>query len=348
MNGTPVVSVVTPVYNGEEYLAECVESVMAQTYPHWEYVIVNNRSTDRSRAIAERYAEQDPRIRVHSNEHFVDVVQSHNIAVRQISQDSVYCKMVHADDWLFPDCLRQMVEVAEAHPTVGIVGAYRLDGVDGVEVGCTGLPYPTPFISGRALGRRTLLGAPGVFGSANSVLYRSQCVRERNPMFNESDFHADTDACLSILRTWDFGFVHQVLTYTRRHPATQTSFAEAMNTYQASELRHLVRYGPTYLTPDEFDRCLKRILARYCRFLAKSVTGPRAAEVWRYHLAAMANVGYPLDWGKMMRALGPFFGYAVTHPVATLRLGLRLVGLDGGGAGRKSRRKEVLEPRSPE
>ena len=35
--------------------------------------------------------------------------------------------MVHADDWLFPECIMQMVKVAEAHPSVGIVGAYRLD-----------------------------------------------------------------------------------------------------------------------------------------------------------------------------------------------------------------------------
>ena len=60
----PLVSVVTPVYNEEKNLAECIESVLAQTYPNWEYVIVNNCSTDRSLQIAESYAAQDKRIRV--------------------------------------------------------------------------------------------------------------------------------------------------------------------------------------------------------------------------------------------------------------------------------------------
>jgi glycosyltransferase involved in cell wall biosynthesis len=50
----PLVSVVTPFYNTERYLAECIESVLAQTYPIFEYILVNNRSTDASRDIATR------------------------------------------------------------------------------------------------------------------------------------------------------------------------------------------------------------------------------------------------------------------------------------------------------
>ena len=319
----PLVSVVTPVYNYDQYLAECVESVLAQTYENWEFVIVNNRSTDRSGDIAEHYAQKDARIRVHHNIDFVDTYPNHNIACRQISADSVYCKVLCADDWIFPDCLERMVEVAEAHPTVGIVGAYRIDGV---EVGCDGLPYPTPLISGRELGRLTLLGSVGVFGSGSSVLYRSECVRARNPMYDESDNHADTAACLDILRTWDFGFVHQVLTYTRRHPGANTSFAEIMNTYIAGGLRHLLRFGPAYLTRQEYDECLKRSIEGYYRFLAKSITEPRAAEVWKYHRAVLAQAGYSLEKRRMLRVLLPFWAYALKHPAAALRLGLRLIG----------------------
>src|SRR5206468_7458596 len=120
----PLVTVVTPVYNGEKYLTECIESVLAQTYQNWEYIIVNNCSTDRSLEIAQSYAEQDVRIRIHNNQEFVGKEANENIAFRQISPASTYCKMVHADDWLFPECIARMVAVAETNSTVGIVGAY--------------------------------------------------------------------------------------------------------------------------------------------------------------------------------------------------------------------------------
>src|SRR6476660_9156223 len=122
----PLVSVLTPVYNGEQYLAECIDSVLAQTYQNWEYCIVNNCSTDRTLDIAQKYADKDKRIRIHNNTTFVGCDANGNIAFRQISPNSKYCKVVHADDWLFSDCIMQMVELAEANPNVAIVGAYAL------------------------------------------------------------------------------------------------------------------------------------------------------------------------------------------------------------------------------
>ena len=326
MTHMPLVSVVVPVYNYDEYLGECIESVLTQTYSNWELVVVNNCSTDRSGDIAEQYAQKDPRIRVHHNTEFVDTYRNHNIACRQIAPDSSYCKVLCADDWMFPECLERMVAVAQAHPTIGIVGAYRIDGV---EVGCDGLPYPTPFISGRELGRLTLLGSVGVFGSGSSVLYRSECVRARPGLYDEADNHADMAACLDILRTWDFGFVHQVLTYTRRHPVANTTYAEIMNTYVAGELRHLLRYGPDYLTREEYAQCLERVLGRYYRFLALSLTQSRVAEVWAYHRAALREAGHPLDRKRMIKAVMPYWGYALTHPKQVSALALRLLGFSG-------------------
>lgn len=328
MNHMPLVSVVVPLYNYEQYLPECIESVLAQTYANWDLVVVNNCSTDRSGTIAEQYAQKDARIRVHHNTEFVDTYRNHNIACQQIAPDSQYCKLLCADDWMFPECLERMVEVAEAHPTAGIVGAYRIDGPDGREVGCDGLPYPTPFIAGRELGRLTLLGAIGMFGSGSSVLYRSECVRAREAMYDEADNHADVAACLEVLRTWDFGFVHQVLTYTRRHPAANTTYAEIMNTYIAGGLRHLLRYGPDYLTREEYAMRLEQLMVRYYRFLAKTLTQPRAAEVWAYHRAALREAGYPLERSRMLKAVLPFWGYALTHPQMAWALALRLIGRD--------------------
>ena len=111
MESSPLVSVVTPFYNTREFLAECIESVLRQTYTNWEYILVDNCSTDGSSDIAEQYAARFPEtIRLIHTASFLSQVRNYNFALSHISHDSKYCKMVQADDWIFPDCLRSMVE----------------------------------------------------------------------------------------------------------------------------------------------------------------------------------------------------------------------------------------------
>ncbi|MDH3601771.1 MAG: glycosyltransferase, partial [Candidatus Tectomicrobia bacterium] len=228
----PFVSVVTPVYNGEQYLSECIESVLAQTYMNWEYIIVNNCSTDSTPDIAQEYTHRDARIRLYHNETLLEMIPNWNHALRQISDHSKYCKVIHADDWLFPDCLTQMVRTAEAYPNVGLVGSYDLDGN---WVRLDGLPYPSHCVPGRELCRsyffyNSNLGGIRVFGSPSCLLIRSEQIQKREKFYNESNFNADSEACCNVLQDTDFGFVHQILTYTRNHEDRQTSFVNRYNT----------------------------------------------------------------------------------------------------------------------
>lgn len=173
---SPLVSIVTPVYNGERYLEECVESVLRQTYTQWEYLIVNNCSVDSTHDIAERYAKRDGRVRVYHCKQFVGVIESHNRAFRLISPNSKYCKVVSADDWLFPDCVARMVNLAEANPSVGIVGSYTLSGGGALwRVKFDGLPYERTVVSGREACRWHLLGGHYFLGmpSICSISVRS-------------------------------------------------------------------------------------------------------------------------------------------------------------------------------
>ena len=78
-NPQPLVSVITPVYNEEAYLAECIDSVISQDYQNWDYTIVDNCSTDRSFEIAKSYAGKDSRIKVVRNDAFVSAIENHNL-----------------------------------------------------------------------------------------------------------------------------------------------------------------------------------------------------------------------------------------------------------------------------
>lgn len=296
----PLVSVLTPVYNGESYLSECIESVLAQTYQNWEYCIVNNCSTDQTLEIAEAYAKKDKRIRIHNNSDFVGVGQNGNIAFRQIASNSMYCKVVHADDWLFPECLMKMVELAEAHSTVAIVGAYSLVGD---RVAWDGLPHTSSVVSGREISRWTLLGKPYVFGSPTALLLRSDLVRASESFYDESNSHRDSEACLRILRSWDFGFVHQVLTYIRIREADGRTFSKWYNTYLPNNIDRLQKFGPAVLSQAELSARLKYYLAIYYDYLAVSVFMLREKEFWAFHREKMESMGHPLSLPRLAVAV---------------------------------------------
>ncbi len=325
----PFVSVLTPVYNGEKYLAECIESVLAQEYDNWEYVIVNNRSTDRTLDIILEYAKREPRIRICENDEFLPVMQNLNNAFRQISPRSKYCKVVHADDWLFPNCLRRMVEVAEENSSVGMVGAYGLKG-DRVEM--DGLPISKTVFNGREIARAYLfhiakLGGIWVFGSPTSTLIRSDLVRQRDRFYDESDNHGDTSVCCELLRESDFGFVHQVLTYTRQHAERQTAFADRYLTNVSGEFKILFKYGRLFLSDEEFDQCLRCALNNYYLMLAQSFFQKRDSDFRRFHYQTLEELGFPIRSSKLIKALASEVLSMLLRPTETWqRVRLRLLG----------------------
>ena len=296
-SATPRVTVITPVYNGEAYLDECIESVLKQTYSNWDYVIVNNRSTDRTLEIANAWAAREPRIRVSTNAEFVDVIQNHNIAVREVAADSRWCKILQADDWLFPDCLAEMVAVGEAHPRAGIVGSYVLHGQ---VLRGDGLPYPSPVMSGRDICRLNLLGRVYTFLSPTVLMIRTDVLRSREKYYLEGHLHADVMACYDSLRATDFGFVHKILSFVRRHEQSLTSSqAKRYNLLDLANTEMLIHYGPQFLTPAEFDARLKKQLRRYYDSLAYALyrSGERG-KIWEQHAKRMAAAGRPLSaWG---------------------------------------------------
>jgi glycosyltransferase involved in cell wall biosynthesis len=274
------VSVVTPFYNTEDYLGECIESVLAQSYDNWEYVLVNNRSTDRSLEIAQKYAAKDKRVRIVNNDTFLSQVQNYNHALTQISPTSKYCKVVQADDWIFSDCLTRMVEVAETNPAVGVVGAY---GLFGPNVYLYGLPYPSTVVSGREICRLFFLDRIYLFGTPTSLLIRSDLIRARRPFYDEASPLEDGEICFELLKTCDFGFVHQVLTYSRRDNESILSSIKAYDPLLLLELMVLNKFGHTYLSDAEYRRCSRSVRRRYFRLIGENVLRQRPKKFWEFH-----------------------------------------------------------------
>jgi hypothetical protein len=182
--------------------------------------------------------------------------------------------------------------LAESHPTVAIVGAY---GLVGTKVEWQGLPYPSTRVPGRELCRSRLRGGPYVFGTATSLLFRSDIVRSRHAFYNEANFHSDSEACLEFLEHHDFGFVHQVLTFQGVRADSLTSFSRTMQTYLPWILLELVRYGPKYLSAEELESRIDVHLKQYYRYLGEQIYHRRGQEFWNYHKNQLAALGYPMS-----------------------------------------------------
>ena len=116
----PLVSVVMPVYNGEKYVAEAIESILAQTFSDFEFLIVDDGSTDYSAAIIRGYQERDDRIRLVQLERNVGRASARNRGLAAACGE--YYAIMDCDDVCLPDRFRKQVDFFQCHPDIGGLG----------------------------------------------------------------------------------------------------------------------------------------------------------------------------------------------------------------------------------
>lgn len=114
---SPKVSVCIPVYNGQDYIAEAVESVLGQTFQNYELIVCDNCSTDDTEKIVRSF--RDARIRYFKNENNLGLVGNANRCI-DLSQGEYIC-ILHHDDTMFPENLELKTKVLDANPQVGFV-----------------------------------------------------------------------------------------------------------------------------------------------------------------------------------------------------------------------------------
>ena len=318
----PFVSVITPFYNTAPYLAECIESVLAQTYSQFEYILVDNCSTDGSGEIAETYAQCDPRIRLIRRSQLLPQLQNYNDALAKISDYSKYCKIVQADDWVFPECLQLMVRAFEQSKSIGLVSSYWLEG----NALCgSGYPLQTPILRGRECAGWFLRTEIRIFGSQTTVMYRSSLVRDHKPFYNVAfPYAADLEKCMEILERWDFGFVYQVLSFTRRDNESINSSLGPFAPYQLHLYIITQRYAPIFLEATAAASVRRTSKRKYYRLLARAALQLRGPEFWRFHKIELKALGdrETHDWRYLMLQIGLVLFWVISNPGKIARRGI--------------------------
>lgn len=229
------ISVGLPVYNGEKYVEQALDSILTQTHRDLEIIVSDNASTDRTEEICRRYAAADPRIRYIRQPVNRGAAFNHNFVLAQAS--GPYFRMFGADDWMAPTCLERCLEVLQTRPDIMLAWTETVM----VDADGTAMSYPTDQVwrdetaSSRLAsllvpqGRESLLewSAPQ-YGVARIEDFRATFWR-----LNENYGGSDTTSLLRLAMRGHWLRIGEPLFFRRQHidNSTSTRTLHEMATY---------------------------------------------------------------------------------------------------------------------
>jgi glycosyltransferase involved in cell wall biosynthesis len=225
-SASPVVSVVIPAYNAERFLAETVESVLGQTFPSWELIIVDDGSTDTTAEIASSFEVRDKRVRLVRQENR-GVASARNIGFARSSSRTRYVTFVDADDLYEPDAFEILISALEenlqavaVHGRMHLINAWGQPITDGAEDVSRGRPT----IRGWRLGALPTSASTTfasictwlpIYATGQGLIRRSAL--ERMGPIDESVTIGDYDMWLRLSLQSEIPFVDRVVLRYRRH-----------------------------------------------------------------------------------------------------------------------------------
>ncbi len=118
---SPLITVIIPVYNTEEYLRSCLDSIINQTYRNLEILVIDDGSTDLSPAICDTYAELDSRVQVIHKEN-QGVSASRNLGIEMATGD--YISFIDSDDWLESESYEHLISCFVEHKVDAVIFEY--------------------------------------------------------------------------------------------------------------------------------------------------------------------------------------------------------------------------------
>lgn len=147
-----LVSIVLPVYNGERFLAESIDSIIAQTYQNWELIIIDDCSSDNSSKIAKNYVAKDNRIKYYRNEQNIKLPRSLNKGFSLAKGD--YLTWTSDDNIYLPEAISRMVSAIEDHHVEFVFASCRVINENGecVDVWTAPDEYQSAILYGNCVG----------------------------------------------------------------------------------------------------------------------------------------------------------------------------------------------------
>ena len=197
------------VYNGERYLREAVDSVIGQTFADFEFMIIDDASSDGSSAIIAEYASRDARVVMHRNSRNMGLSKSLNKGLGFSSGQ--YIARHDADDVSLPDRLEKQICVLEGHPDVVLVSG-NLDLIES-----DGHVWRQPRRSGHPLLVAWFLLFYNYLGGHSQVMFRRQAVADVEGYSEKLLYSQDYELWLRLAQVGRIAIIPDVILRHRRH-----------------------------------------------------------------------------------------------------------------------------------
>ncbi len=213
MTASPLVSVLMPVYNGELYVAQAIESILAQTFTHFELLITDDGSKDNSLAVLKRYASVDTRIRLTSRSNR-GLTPTLNEMLWKAQGELI--AIMEQDDISLPCRLDLEVSYFQTHPeVVCISGAQEIIDAAGRFLTCLKPPTGNHHIQALALAGHSSLAHPG-------AMFRKQPVLDLDGYDESLHLAHDLDLWLRLGEIGSLANIPEAVIQYRIHPRSES------------------------------------------------------------------------------------------------------------------------------
>lgn len=256
-----------PTYNCSRYLPEAIESVLRQSYADYEFIIIDDCSTDNSAELIRNYARKDKRITLIVNEHNLGQAKNLNLCLKHARGE--YIKFIFSDDFLAADdVLERLVSVLEKDRDIALVATarYLIDEKSNI-LGVLTEYEGAMICAGTDVIRDCLLEQKNKVGEPTAVMFRrKQAERGFNENYNQN---VDWEMWLHLLEQGKFVYIHEPLCSFRTHSDQQTK----LNVQRGSHFADLFRIWQDYGRRSYLDfTFMQRTYVTYCP----------AFEIWKF------------------------------------------------------------------
>jgi glycosyltransferase involved in cell wall biosynthesis len=240
------ISIILPVYNGTRYLEECVKSVLDQSFANFEFLIIDDCSTDNSYSFLQSL--NDKRITLFKNEQNKGLFYNLNFLIKK--SNSSLIKLWSQDDVMYPNCIEEIVAFHRQYPEVGFsyTGKNYIDA-EGKKLLINKIDH-TPAIISTRLHARIAFITGSIAGNISNVTITKKAL-DKVGLFNEQmKISGDFDMWVRIAKDHPVGFIKMPLIQLRNHKG-QLSNQEQYFVYHLNEDIKVYTYLFSYLDKEQ-------------------------------------------------------------------------------------------------